>query len=853
MTRTNLPTSATTFVAPAGEIERVMERLRDSHLLTLTGSGGCGKTRLALEMARQLEGDFVDGAWLVELEKLSDPESVVQAVAAALNVRDVQGQALLATLCTALQEKHLLLIPDNCENVVDACARVANALLQNCGGLHILATSREALAIAGEITWRVPSLRLPPLDHLPATETLVTYEAIRLFVERAAAAQPGFAISDQNASIVASVCHRLDGIPLAIELAAARVRGLSVRQLAARLDQRFELLTGGSRAALPRQQTLVATVEWSYDLLDSGERPLFNRLGVFAGSFSLDAAEAVCGAPDAGCRLSEDGEIDGRHLSAKTSLDVLSRLLRLVDKSLVLAEEGTDGVVRYRLLETLRQFARDRLSSQDDALDIHRRHATHYVTLVDEAEPNLVGANQGEWLDRLEAEHDDLRAALRWVLDNRVAEPDQTLHLAGALWRFWFVRGYLGGGLRWLEEAIAVATSDLSPPKGRNIAPIPRLPKVLNSAGVLAHYRGDYGKAARLCGEGLALSRQLDHQLGIADALNGLALVARSGGNFPAARTMYEASLAILRLVGSAARLAYTLAYSGYTIWCLGEGTTARGRYEESLAIYRTLGDRSGIATALVMQGLWAHYVGDYRTARIHFEQALSLFRDVGDRRSIARTVRNLADVALAQANYANALELYDESLVGFRELGDKYFIAACLMGFGYVNGRQGHLDRAATLLGAAAGLRSAIGGQLSRWDFGDFERERSLIQVGLGEAAFAAAFGRGEALALEDVFALARQSLELPGARPLAVTPASSSVTPHTGRPSSSNGPFGLTPRELDVLRLVATGLTDAQVADQLVLSPRTINSHLHSIYGKLGVSSRSAATRHALERKLV
>ncbi|MCA1646048.1 MAG: LuxR family transcriptional regulator [Chloroflexi bacterium] len=422
-----------------------------------------------------------------------------------------------------------------------------------------------------------------------------------------------------------------------------------------------------------------------------------------------------------------------------------------------------------------------------------------------------------------------------------------------ALWRFWFVRGYLGEGLRWSEEAIAVAKSDLSQPKARDLAANPLLPKVLNGAGVLAHYRGDYGKAARLCGEGLALSRQLGDQLGIADALNGLALVARSGGNFQAASTMYEESLAVLRHVGTAAQLAYTLAYSGYTIWCLGDGATARGRYQESLAIYRTLDDQAGIATALVMQGLRAHYEGDYRTARIHFEQALALFRAVGDRRSIARTVRNLADVALAQANYADALELYDESLIGFRQLSDKYFIAACLMGFGYVNGRQGHFDRAATLLGAAAGLRSAIGGQLSRWDLGDLERERALIQAGLGEAAFAAAFAKGEAVTLEDAVVLARQNPAVPEAAPLAVAPASSSVAPHAGRPSSSNGPFGLTARELDVLRLVATGLTDAQVADQLFLSPRTINSHLHSIYGKLRVSSRSAATRHALERKLV
>jgi non-specific serine/threonine protein kinase len=832
MTRTNLPISATTFVARVGEIERVKERLGDGRLLTLSGSGGCGKTRLALEVARRLESDFVDGVWLVELAQLTDPELVVQAVAAALNVREVPGQALLGTLCTALQEKRLLLILDNCEHLVDSCARLANALLQSCRGLHILATSREALAIAGEITWRVPSLRLPPPDHLPATETLVTYEAIRLFVERATAVQPDFAISDQNASIVASVCHRLDGIPLALELAAARVRGLSVGQLAARLDRRFELLTGGSRATLPRQQTLAATVAWSYDLLDSGERTLFSRLGVFAGSFSLEAAEAICG-------------------TSNTALDVLNRLLRLVDKSLVLADEGTDGVVRYRLLETLRQFARDRLSSsQDDVSDIQRRHASHYVSLAEEAEPNLVGASQGEWLDRLEAEHDDLRAALRWAMEKRVAE--QALHLGGALWRFWFVRGYLGEGLRWSEEAIAIAKSDLSQ-NAPNTALNPLLAKVLNGAGVLAHYRGDYGKAARLCGEGLALSRQLGDQLGVADALNGLALVARSGGNFQAASAMYEESLAILRLAGSAAHLAYTLGYSGYTIWCLGDLKTARWRYEESLAMYRTLGDRAGIATALVLQGLWAHHAGDYGTARTHFEQAIGLFRAVGDRRSIARTVHNLADVALAQANYANALELYDESLTRFRELGDKYFIAVCLMGFGYLNERQGHLDRAATLLGAAAALRSAIGGQLSRWDTGDLEREHALIQAGLGEAAFAAAFARGEALTLEDAVMLARLLLEVPEPTPVALAPASSSGTPHAGRPSSSSGPFGLTARELDVLRLVATGLTDAQVADQLVLSPRTINSHLHSIYGKLGVTSRSAATRHAVERKLV
>jgi len=383
----NLPRQLTSFIGREREMAEVKRLLTTTRLLTLTGSGGCGKTRLALQVAADLVEEFANGVWLVELAALTDPALVPQAVASALGVREEPGRPLLATLSDYLKAKRLLLLLDNCEHLVAACAYLAEALLRACPHLRILATSREALNIAGETVWRVPSLSLPDLLHLPSVEHLTQYEAVRLFIERALISRPDFVLTSQGAPSVAQVCHRLDGIPLAIELAAARVKVLSVEQIAARLDNRFRLLTSGSRTALPRQKTLRAAIDWSYDLLSETERMVLRRLSVFAGGWTLEAAEAIC-----------VGEGIEWH-------EVLDPLMQLVDKSLVMMEEQ-GGTVRYRLLETVRQYGRDKLPASGEADVVRGRHRDWYLALAERAEPELLGSNQAVWLERLETEHD---------------------------------------------------------------------------------------------------------------------------------------------------------------------------------------------------------------------------------------------------------------------------------------------------------------------------------------------------------------------------------------------------------------------------------------------------------------
>ncbi len=430
---TNLPVQVTSFIGRAHEQAGVLALLERSPLVTLTGAGGAGKTRLLLQVAVAALETCPDGVWLVELASLADPALVAQAVAAVLGVREEPGRPLSATLAAYLQPKALLLLLDNCEHLVGACAEQCTGLLRTCPKLRILASSREGLAVAGETTYRVPSLSVPDLEHLPVPEQLAGYEAVQLFLERARARRPEFSLSAKNARAVALICARLDGMPLAIELAAARVSVLPVEGIAARLDDRFRLLTGGPRSALPRQQTLRATLDWSHDLLSDRERLLLRWLSVFAGGWTLEQAEEVCA---------------GQGIEAWEVLDVLGSL---VNKSLILPEER-DGEAHYWLLETIREYALERLAMSGEQVEFRRRHAGYYLRLAEAAEPELHGPQQGRWLNQLEIEHDNLRAALAWSLGG--GAPESGLRLAAALCDFWLRLGHLSEGRTWIEQAL---------------------------------------------------------------------------------------------------------------------------------------------------------------------------------------------------------------------------------------------------------------------------------------------------------------------------------------------------------------------------------------------------------------
>jgi non-specific serine/threonine protein kinase len=743
------------------EVEKLLKKHR---LLTLTGPGGSGKTRLALAVAREVLDGYEDGAWLVELAPLSDPELVPQAVASVLMVREAPGRSLLETLAEHLRSKTALLVLDNCEHLVGASASLAEALLRRCPDLSILATSREALGVEGETLFVVPPLSLPDPRHLPALDGLSDYEAVYLFAERARAVRPGFEITEENAVSVAKVCHRLDGMPLAIELAAARARALSVEQISSRLDDAFRLLTGGSRTASAHHATLRATMDWSYDLLSTDEKVIFGRLSVFAGGFSLEAAEAVCAGGSIG-----EGEV----------LDLLSSL---VSKSLVLVEEQ-DGETCYGLLETVRQYASERLEESGEAEEVGGRHARHYLALAEEAEPELVGTRQEAWMGRLEAQHDNLRAALSWALAHEDAELG--LRLGGALGEFWHMRGHLGEGRGWLEAVLA---------KGGG--PEAARAKALGKAGWISWEQGDYERSIATNEEGLALARQGGDRAAIALALSTLGVGELELGKAGRAAALFEEAMALQRASGDTAGLVRTISFLGFAAVIGHDYERAAALHEEGLGLAREAADASTINVSLLTLGAQAHLgLGDHRRARA----------------------------------------LYEEGLALARRLRLKHYIATLLHAPAMSAVAEGRPERAARLWGAAEALREAIGAILTPTERSYYGPHIGAARSRLGdELSWEAAWAEGRAMTQEEAieYALATEG----------------SATSRSG-----DAPSSLSERETEVLSLVAEGLTNAGVARRLYLSPHTVNRHLRSVYRKLGVSSRAAASREASKRGLI
>jgi predicted ATPase/class 3 adenylate cyclase len=769
----NLPLQLTSFIGREREMDEVKQRLTTTRLLTLTGTGGTGKTRLALQVAADLVEVYADGVWLVELAALTEPSLVPQAVVGALHLREEPGRTLTETLLDYLHRKQLLLVLDNCEHLIHPCACLAETLLRGCPQVQVLATSREALGILGEVAWRVSSLPVPDPEQLRAGSaegpSMVTqYEGVRLFVERGLAVQSSFTVTRHNAPALAEVCHRLDGIPLAIELAAARVRALPVEQIAQRLDDRFRLLTGGSRTALPRQQTLRALIDWSYDLLTEPERVLLRRLSVFAGGWTLEAAEAVC----------TDEGLEG--------WEVIDRLTTLVEKSLVQYEEQ-EGEGRYRLLETIRQYGAEQLQRSGEEALWHERHRDWYLALAERARPALIGPEAATWHRRLEQERDNLRAALISTLARGEADPG--LRFVASLWRFWEVRGYWTEGRERLTEALALSEDVRT--KRRAYA--------LLAAATLADQQGDYAAAWPLYEACLALYRELNDLGGAAAALMHMGGMLWYQGELPRARSLLEEAVEIQRASGDSLELAGALNNLAGVLVEQGEVERARAMYEQTLEIRRPLGNQRETASSLANLGVVAHMQEDLEGAWRYNQEALALFRELGDRQHTATVVQNQGMVRYAQGNLEGAHAYLEESRVIRQELGDKRGVALSLARLGlmardrgeYKTAHRFHAEcfalnqeignrlglaegltdvgllavaanqpaRAARLLGAAEAQLEAFGAALTPVDRADKDRAIQKVQAALDEKVFAAAWAEGRAMSLEQAVRVALET----------------------------------------------------------------------------------------------
>lgn len=697
-------------------------------LITLTGPGGVGKTRLAVAVAAQ----FVAGTvCFVSLASLRDPGLVASAIAEALGLRETGESEWAAVVRAALADRHLLLVLDNFEHLMPAASLLAE-LLVACPHVVILATSRAPLHLRGERPYAVAPLTTPEPDRLPALATLARVPAVALFVRQARAAVPGFALSAANATAVAAICRRLDGLPLALELAAARVRLLTPAALLARLSPTLPLLTGGARDLPERHQTLRATLNWSHDLLRPGEQAIFRRLAVCAGGCTLEAAAVICGA--------------GEPLAVEL-LDWLGALLDqgLVQRTIVL--EAPEEEPRFTMLETVREYGLECLarepSGPGESAATLRRHAAYYLGLAEEAEPHLTGAGQAPWLARLAREHDNLRAALEWSLG---AEGDvgTALRLAAAIWRFWLTRGYAGEGRRWLGRALAAAPEAA--------ATAPARAKALAAVGALAHSQGDYASSAALTEESLVLWRVLGDQVGIAGALGTLAMVHKSRGDHAAAMRLFEEALARWRALGQDLKVSMTLNNLGATAYDLGDFARFEGYIAESLVIKRALGDGPGIAIALFNLGEAARSQGRLAQSRELLAESLLHFRELRSTPRIAHVLHSLGVVAQGQGDGVAASAALAEGLATFRALGDRGGLALCLEGWALVASGRGEDRQAARLFGVADALRADLGFPVAPVDRADHERAVAGVKARLTTGAFAAAWTAARALPLDDV-----------------------------------------------------------------------------------------------------
>jgi predicted ATPase/Tfp pilus assembly protein PilF/predicted Ser/Thr protein kinase len=800
----NLPIQLTSFIGREREISEVKRLLATSRLLTLTGPGGTGKTRLALQATVSLRMGFEHDAFFVALAPVNDPKLVASTIAQTLGVGEVGGQPPLESLKQYLRDKQMLLLLDNFEQIV-AAATVVTELLTACPKLKILVTSRASLHVSGEQEFPVPPLSLPDLKALPSLEVLSQSEAVALFVQRAQAVKPDFALNNENASSVAEICIRLDGLPLAVELAAARIKLLTPQTMLPRLKSRLKLLTEGPRDLPARQQTLRGAIEWSYALLDEDEKKLLRRLSVFAGGCTLEAAEAVC------------------NTTTDLNVEILDGMASLVDKSLLRQSEQS----RFLMLETIREFGLDCLTANGETEAFRRAHRDFFLKFSEEAEPQLIGPQQKGWLERLDQEHDNLRAAFDWSLKNN-GDLEAGLRFGAALWRFWLIRGHLDEGRERLanllanveasvrtEARVKVLTgagtlaqnqADYTTARSffeesltlyRELADKRGIVTSLNNLGWVAWRLGDYAAARTLSEESLALHRELGDKRGIATSMNNLGIVTHHQGDYTTARSFHHESLTLRRELGDKRSIAFALSNLGWTMQKQGDYGQASAMLEEALALFQELGDKQlfamalriladlaydqgdysraqmlaekqnmpivrelkslyGIAWALRILGDIACHQGDYSRAAALYEESLAIRRETKDKWSIAESLHRLGEVARHQGDYGRAFSLYKESLVLRKEMADKMGIVECLEGLAGLARHQNQLERATQLLGSAEALREMIGAPLPPCLRTDHERMVTTIRTGLDQQEFATALTQGRNMTIEQMIAFA-------------------------------------------------------------------------------------------------
>jgi predicted ATPase/DNA-binding CsgD family transcriptional regulator len=683
----NLPASLTHFIGREQQLEDIQHLLGKHRLVTLTGSPGTGKTRLSLHIASELLPTFADGVYFVSLAPILDAGLVANAIASALGINEIPNQPLPETLKAVLRKKAMLLVLDNFEHLL-ASAPLVSELLREVPGMKILATSREALHLYGEQEYAVPPMQLPNLKATTSPNQLTDYEAVALFVQTARAASPAFELTPDNAAAVAQTCIRLDGLPLAIELAAARVKHLSPKKLLERLNTRLDTLTGGSRDLPTRQQTLRQMIDWSYDLLNAGEKWLFARLGIFVGGWTLEAAEAVCG--------------EG------LQIDTFNGLASLVDKSLVRQEESPHGEPRFMMLETLREYAVERLHERGETALLSEAHAHYYRSFAEQVHPELYKHNQTMWLRRMVAEQENFRLALNWAVTERQAETG--LRLINVLARFWYMRGLLVEGWQW--SVLLLAMGDDAPPDVRAWAFI--------AVGRLAHFLGDFSRAEALCRQGLALARQVGDGDMIGTALSNL-FVSLLRPEMPR-----ESAQQLSVLVDEA----YTLAEQAHNHQKLG--------------------------MALIHRGALFRFQGEYEAAKGRYEQSIALYRELGDLWMLTVGLLNLGTVLYWQKKYSEATTHFLESLTICQQMDDIWGVAISLEGIAGALGQQGEPIRAARLLGAGEALRESLNVPLQADDQAYYDHAVAAVQAQLGEAAFAAAWLEGRMMTVEAAVAMA-------------------------------------------------------------------------------------------------